>query len=333
MENYTQKPLLELLKAGKFPGESSQLKHVETVISNVFIFEKTVYKVYKNDSKFFNENFRNLADQKERFSFAENDFKWNQILSPSIYTHLAYVAVKDGEIVEVAKEEAEEILFVMRRVDTHCVLFEKLTSNKISEEDCFEIGRQFGENIQKIQNAPASPQNFSQLFKDRIQDLRAWMYYVPDYVPKEEVNTYCDYLDTFREQHQDWFNGQLSEEVTADGDFHSHNAVYIDGKFFLMDTYPPKEDWGLGHKHIAMYRIGVDIWGLTGKKEFFEAYIRGYEEGSSNVINRELDKVFVVYVAGIAVSYLYMLQQSDVTKIESAKKFHSFLMEYFQAIG
>ncbi|EKD58362.1 MAG: hypothetical protein ACD_56C00146G0021 [uncultured bacterium] len=332
MGKYTQKTLIELLKSGKFRDEISLHKHIETVISNVFIFEKKVYKVYKNDSDFFNKNFRNLAEKDERFAFTKKDFEWNKTLTPSVYSHITHVAVKDGVIIEVEKEEAEEILFVMERVDTQGVLFEKLISGRITKEDCYAIGKQLGESISKAQGTPTPQKDFSQLFKDRIKDLRDWMYHVPDHVSKEEVDAYCDYLDSLREKHADWFSDHLSKEVTADGDFHSHNAVYIDGKFLLMDTYPPKEEWGLGHKHIAIYRIGVDIWGLTGKKEFFEAFLQGYEKGSGSTINRELDKVFVVYVAGIAVSYLYMLQKSDITKLNPAKKFHNFLKEYFQSI-
>lgn len=333
MKNYSQKPLIELFKAGAFPRENSIPKHVETVISNVFIFDKNVYKFYKNDSEFFNKSFRNLAGNEERFSFTEKDYKWNSVLSPSIYARLAYIAVKEEGIVEVSSKEAEEVVMVMNKVDTHNVLFERLVNGNITEEDCFEIGKQLGESMKKVQVTLSHPPSFYNLFEERTKDLKVWISSVPDHIKEEEINTYISFLDNFRIQNKERFEGELTAEVVADGDFHSHNAVYSDKTFYLMDTYPPKEEWGLGHKFIPLYRMGVDIWGLTGKKEYFEALVRGYEVGNGVKVNRNLDNLYIVYAAGIAVSYHYMLQKSDSTKEEVSERLHNFLRKYFQTVS
>lgn len=333
MENYSQKTLVDLFKAGSFPGENSVPKHVETVISNVFIFEKNVYKFYKNDSEFFNKSFRNLADEEERFSFTEKDYKWNDTLSPSIYIRLANIVVRNGVIVEVdSRDEAEEILMIMNKIDTENVLFEKLISGEITREDCFEIGKQLGESLKKVQLPLQNPPSFYDLFEARTQDLKEWIGSVPDHIQEEEINTYISFLDNFRINNRERFENELTSEVVADGDFHSHNAVYSDKQFLLMDTYPPKEEWGLGHKLIPLYRMGVDVWGLTGKKEYFEAMIEGYEVGSESKVDRTLEQLYVVYSAGIAAPYLYMLQQNDSTKNEPAERFHNFLRTYFQTL-
>jgi aminoglycoside phosphotransferase family enzyme len=334
MKNYSQKNLIDLFKAGTFLGENGVPKHVETVISNVFIFEKNVYKFYKNDNDFFNKDFRNLADKEERFSFTEKDYKWNNTLSPSIYIRLANVIVRDGVIIEVdSREEAEEVLMIMNRVDTHNVLFEKLVSGNITWDDCFEIGKQLGESMKKVQVPLQNPPSFYSLFEERVKDLRGWMKSVPESIPVEEVDKYCDYLDRYRIDNREKFESQLTMEVVPDGDFHSHNAVYSQEGLYLMDTYPPKEEWGLGHKLIPLYRMGIDVWGITGKKDYFEALIEGYESGGNDIkVDRSLDKLYIVYVAGIAVPYLYMLQKTDPTKVEIAKRFHTFLRKYFQRV-
>lgn len=305
-------------------------KHIQTVISNVFIFDRKVYKFYKNDNDFFNKGFRDISGKTERFSFTEKDFKWNNTLSPSIYTSLKNVVVKDNAIVEVdSSPEAEEIVIVMNRVDTHDVLYEKLMDNRVTEEDCFEVGKQLAESMKKVQVALPQTYNFYDLFESRIKDLRDWIRSVTDHISIEESDSYCDYLEEFRNKNKSWFENELTAQVTTDGDFHSHNAIYSKGKFFLMDTYPPKEEWGIGHQLIALYRIGTDIWALSGKQEFFESFVKGYEASSGIKVDRKLDELFIIYASGIAVSYLYMLQRTDPEKKISAERFHNFVKGYF----
>ncbi len=330
---YSQKPLLELMKAGNFPGETGQPTHIQTVISNVFIFDDTVYKLYKNDNDFFNKGFRDLSAISDRFNFTEKDYNWNSTLSPSIHIRLAPVAVRDGAIVEVdSPDAAEELMIVMCKVDTNNVLYKKLTDGEITEEDCFEIGRQLGESMKKIQIKPAQPHNFYDSFRSRIQDVRIWIKSVTEYISAEESDAYCDFLEAFRTEHRSWFENELSAHVTTDGDFHSHNAIYAQGAFHLIDTYPPKESWGVGHRLIGMYRIGTDIWALSGKREFFESFIKGYEAGRGILVDRRLDDLYIIYASGIALSYLYMLQRTDPDKKESAERFHAFVREYFSKI-
>lgn len=331
--DYSQKPLIELMKAGKFPGETGVPKHIETVISNVFLFDKKVYKFYKNDNDFFNKGFRDISAKADRFAFTEKDYHWNHTLSPSIYTGLINVAVKDGAITEVATTaEADELVIVMNKIDANDMLHEKLVAGKISAEDCFKIGQQLAESMKRVQVTLPQTYNFYDLFESRIKDLRDWIRSVTDYISLEESNSYCDFLEEFRNKNKDWFENELSAEVTTDGDFHSHNAIYSKGTFYLMDTYPPKEAWGISHQLIAPYRIGTDIWALSGKQEFFESFIKGYEASSGITVDRRLDNLYIMYASGIAVSYLYMLQTTDPDKKESAENFHKFVKDYFAKI-
>lgn len=331
--SYFQKPLLGLLKEGKVSGEMGQHskpRHIETVISNVFIFDTKVYKVYKNDNDFFNASFRDISTKENRFSFSKKDFAWNNTLSPSIYTELVGVRVTNDAIeYAVPEEEAEELVIVMNRINTEDILFQRLNRKDLSRDDCHRIGKQFAESFKKIQKRLPG-HNYFDLYGNRIADLRSFILLVTEYISAEESGAYCDFMDRVRLKHEDWFTSTLSEEVSTDGDFHSHNALFSNGSFYLMDTYPPKEEWGAGHPLIGLYRIGVDIWALSGEKEFFEAFIKGYEEGSGTVVDRTLEDMYIMYGGGIMVSYLYMLQRTDPDKKEAAERFHAFLRNYFQ---
>lgn len=327
--NYSQKQLVDLINSGHLFDESYFPKHIQTVISNVFVFENKVYKFYKNDNDFFNKTFRNLFDKDERFYFTEKDFAWNNSLSPSIYLELKSISVKDGQIIEVSRDQAEEILMVMNRVDTTDVLYEKLVADEISKEDCLTIGKQLGESMKKVQTQLSKHYNFFDLFDSKIKDQKNWISSVSENIPLEESKSYSDYLENYRLDNRNWFEKELSEGVTVDGDFHSNNALFSNKNFYLMDTYPPKEDWNIGYKLNGLYRLGTDIWAITGKKELFESLIDGYEESIGIKINRKLDEFYILYAAGISMPYLYMLSHSDPEKKQIAERYHMFVRDYF----
>lgn len=325
---YSQKPLIELLRLGKLPGETSLPKHIETVISNVFVFEKTVYKIYKNDNAYVNQNFRDISYRNDRFTFTQRDCDWNHTLSPTIYLKTEGVRVKDGMVEICSTEDAEELAIVMNRINMADVLYEKLLNHHITEENAFLIGKQYAENIKKIQT-PIIHGNYYHDFNNRIPDLREWMESSAENISVEESGKYCNYLDSFLKDRRELFEGQLSTTMTNDGDIHSHNAVFTNDQLYLIDTFPPKEEWIRGHPHISLYRLGSDIYALSGSKELFEAYLKGCEE-SGAVLNRELDHFYIIYASGIMISYQYLLAANDEHHMKAAQTYHSFIKKYFE---
>ncbi|MBI2097698.1 MAG: hypothetical protein HYT46_02075 [Candidatus Vogelbacteria bacterium] len=327
---YSQKSLIELIKSGGFPGETSIPKHIETVISNVFLFDQKVYKLYKNDNEFFNKGFRDISGKAERFDFTHRDFIWNQTLSPSIYLRLYSVALEGGQVVtNVPNEQAEELIIEMNRINEEDVLFEKLVHGKVSEKDCFLLGEQLANNLQKVKERLTESHNYYEIFKTRVSDLRNFIKPVEEYVSNKEARTYCDFLDAFVEKNRNWFDGELSGQLVYGGDMHSHNAVFSNKQLYLMDTFPPKEIWRIEHRLVPLYRIGMDLWVLSDKQEMFENFVHGYERKSGIKVDRRLDNLYVIWASAIMVSYLYMLQRIDPSKKEAAKKFHKFIRDYF----
>lgn len=322
--DYSQAKLIELFKAGEFPGELGVPKHIETFISNVFLFDSHVYKFYKNDNQYFNENFRNIASKERRFDFSTRDFHWNNAVSPNIYTELIGVSCNDSAITIVDIENADELVIKMNRIDMSDVLFEKLIHNKITKEDAFTIGKGLGESLAKVRKPLPQKFNYFNVFTERIADAKAWMESIPE-LSKEEIEVYTSYLINFKEAHKDLFENVLSNEMAYGGDIHSHNALYSNGTFFLMDTFSPKDDWLIEYHGVPAYRIAVDMWSLTGNKELFESCIQGYEQTSGLTINRELDAFYTLYAMTITAPYHYMLQQTDDTKTKATARVHAFI--------
>lgn len=327
---YSQKPLIKELVSGRIPGETEAPKHIETVISNVFLFGKRVYKLYKNDSKFFNEKFRDISGREERFDFTKKDFERNHALSPNIYTRIAGVKLGErGVEFNVAEDAADDLVIGMNRMDSKNILFERLMSNDLTEEDCFQMGRQLAESLTRIRQSKPKGHDYFELFKERIIDTREWIRSIAESIPAEETGRWCDYMEEFRIGHESEFKGQLSNEIEFGGDIHSHNAVYADGTLNLIDTYPPKEEWLIEHELVPLYRVATDIWALSGNKGWFEATLRGYEKARGRAIDRAFDSINIVYAASIMVSYLFMLQRSDPAKKIAANRYLAFMREYF----
>lgn len=324
--SYSQQPLIAALAAGRISGETTLPKRIETVISNVFVFPEKVYKFYKNDNEFFNAGFRDISSKAGRFAFTEKDFAWNNTLSPSIYIEISGIALKEDTAVLAPQEQAEELVIIMRKVDTNDILFEKILGNQVSVNEYRLIGEQLAENLKKIQEPVTN--NFYNSFLERIEDIRVWMRSAPPEMPQEEAQSYCDLLVAFTEKNRHLFETDFSLDVTTDGDFHSHNALYEKETLRLMDTFPPKDAWGVGHRLFPFFRIGVDIWALSSDTQKFEAFRRGYETASGTSIDERLFDAFVVYVSCIAVSYLYMLALTDQEKRMPAERFHAFLRTF-----
>ena len=331
---YSQKPLIELMKLGKIPGEDAVPRHIETVISNVFLFPERAYKVYKYDNAFFNESFRDISGKDARFDFTRKDFAWNRALSPSIYLELKGVSLRDGSLaVGEPVDGADELMFVMNRIDAKDVLFEKLMNGSITTDDAYIIGRQLAADLQAVRVEPVTGVNYFELFEQEIEDLRAWIQGLSEAgLPKEEWSAWLGYLERFRTENRAWHEGELSSQVAQSGDKHSQNAIFTQGVFSLMDTYPPKEDWKLAHELTMFYRIGADIWAL-GSRKIFESYRLGYEESINQKVDHRLEAPLIVYSASIMMAYLYSLQKSDPGKRDATAKYHAFLHDYFQSVA
>lgn len=329
---YSQKSLIRLFKIEGPEGERNFVNHIETVISNVFVFEETVYKVYKNDNDFFNKAFKDLSLRPDRFDFTKKDFAWNQKLNGAIYLSLIPVRVRKQRLEVCTEEEAEELLAKMKRVDPRDVLFERLMRDEVTEDECFSMGKQFAEHFKKIRALEVPSVNYHENFGRRINDLHEWAGAVEEYIPKKEWRDYARFLESFRDRHREWFEKELGTQMAHGGDVHSHNITFSKGVLYLMDTYPPKDEWLIQHHLVPLYRIGTDIWALSGDLDLFEAFVKGYEIGMGEAVDRRLDDLFIIYASAIAVSYLYMLQKADPEKKESARRFHHFIRSHFEKV-
>ncbi len=321
---YSQKPLLEFLHAGKISDESGTPKHTETVISNVYLFNERVYKVYKNDNSFFNTSFHDLSVKRDRFVFSKSDFEWNQRLTKELYLHLLGVRVGNDRIQFVDEQDAEELIFITKRMPADTTLFDLIMKGDLATNDFYEIGKQFAQREKNfIWNGVMPDESLLGTMLERYDDIVEFIKVV------EKISTL---------EKETWTN-QLKELITrvythdSSGvsicfDIHSLNAFYVDQTLYPFDTHPPKDTWRFGPALLSLYRLATDVLAFAGKKEF-DAVISGYHEYLKREMpTQENSRLFVIYASLIMVSYLYMLGITDTDKQGAAVKYHNFLTHY-----
>ena len=87
------------------------------VISNVFILENRVYKIYKDGNDFYNKNFRDISTKEKRFDFTKMDFDWNRNLTKNIYLELKGCRLNRGSVEFVDFNFADELAIVMKKFE------------------------------------------------------------------------------------------------------------------------------------------------------------------------------------------------------------------------
>ena len=183
--------LISDLEQNKVLGFNNPDKTIETLLSKIFFFGKKVLKLYKWDKAFYGD----LSDIDFRKQFIAEDFFWNNIACPEIYTKLLALKYNNGKWQESSIEQADDLCIVMNKLksqesftdfaekDISFNVLEKLVSNIIQKQ------RKTME-LRKKELSGLLSQNLKDIEKQEIEDLRDWAYMAADLLPKEKVKNY-----------------------------------------------------------------------------------------------------------------------------------------------
>jgi aminoglycoside phosphotransferase family enzyme len=324
---YSQKPLLSFFLDGKVPNESGMPIHIETVISNVFLFPERVYKIYKDDNTFFNQHFRDISDRATRFAFTKSDFEWNQQLSPELYLVLRAVkAGNNGVEYGDSPEQTEELVCITKRMPESTSFFSVLHRHELDTDDFASIGKQFGlrETQAVFQDAPI--ETFADNVMTRVHDAENWVSdgVLDEWVSSRELQQWLAYLRTTA--------AALVEDKTQTLDFcfdlHSLNAFYVEGTLIPFDTSPPKESWRFGPTAINAYRLATDIRVYAGEAAY-QSFLSGYTSTSTRPpLKPDEERLWVVYASLIMIQYLFFLGKTDPDKLSASHAYLAFLRAF-----
>lgn len=322
------------MRKGRLAGQSVVPEYIETPISHVFLFTDEVYKVYKEDSVFFNTNFRDISSVQSRLTFSESDFSWNHRLSPDIYLGLKGLSIgASGQVVLIDKPfpaTLTEVACVTKRLRTEDLLYARLRTDTGGDLDFYSLGRDFAQSENAFTDDESIPA------KSPLEDMQSRIIDI-DHWGSETMRD----IDSFV-----WKKGMKYLEDSADGllasessgleycfDVHMFNAFIFENHLRLFDTSPPKQGWKFGASPINVYRLASDIYALVGV-DAYHSFLRGYQKSSIRQPLRPEQEIFwLVYASMIMVPYLYMLARSDKEKHSAAEIYKEFLQEKLERVA
>jgi len=332
MDNY--KKIIDSFLNGEVEGveEKSLIpEHIETQISHIFLFPKTVYKICKRDNIFFNQHFRDLADLKTRIDFYKSDFFENNYFSPEVYLSVYGVNILDDKVVISENiDDAEDVVMKMRRIDLRYNLSQLLHEKSLTEEDFKSMGYQQTKAVDLYPHQPKTLESYYDIFQRRLDDLRNWMYSASDYFSKEKTDEIVKILRDYLEKNKEEFFSFDKSKYVVSLDNHSDNIFYQNAKMFFLDIYPPKEDWMIVSPWTNIYRPATDILILMGEK-YARAFIQGYKDYYGS-LNEDHELFYFIYSAAIQAVSLHNLSCNNSTKLEDSKIYKKFILENIEKI-
>ncbi len=269
--------LIEAFEQGKVEGTETIVNTIDTAISKVFIGKHKVYKVYHKENSFFG----NLGDPAYRKEFYNQDFSWNQIMSPHVYLKLHPVKFKGSKFVAVPDKEAEDYFIEMMLVDTTATVSHLLLSEKLSSENVKKIAKAFNERIKKLNKEKLNElssikKSWYELWEKRLDDLEKFSLeqsLIKSDLLKRAINALRKQL-----KESNYFKDYQHSKLSVGIDGHSDNVILSNDQINFLDIFLVRENWRLIDPHFDICRIAADIDAL-GQSELVPVL---YENSSHN---------------------------------------------------
>jgi aminoglycoside phosphotransferase family enzyme len=250
--------LLQAFAENKVTDVQPILKVIDTQLSRVFIGSNRVYKVYRRSAAFFG----NLSDDTFRRKFYQEDFSWNQQMSPQVYLALRPVAFIDGFYCTVSDGEAQDFIIEMALVDTSRTLSALLLQHKVHSQDMerlIQVMSQRGARLteEKKEEILQISKSWSKLYELRLQDLENFSA-LQSTIPRDVMQRAVAALRKHY-AHSTYFREYSPDALGAGIDGHSDNVLLIGEDIIFIDVLLVEERWRPIDPFFDVCRLAVDI--------------------------------------------------------------------------
>jgi len=301
--------LQEAFEQGKVAGISGMPERIiETLISKLYFFGDDVYKVYKYNKAFFGD----FSDSQFRHDFYNDDFTWNNTMSPDIYLELKQV-----------EEYGNDYYIHMKRIDDTQTLLNLVKENNFKKEDLELITEELFKRTEKLTELKKA--DLKDLFEMPYVDLdlrnlgttRDWLRMGEEIIPKEEADALISKLKKFIET-SSYFKDFKSDSYLASVDNHGGNILFSDNKVNFIDSMPPMRIWRMQSDAYSISRPATDLEVLVGK-EYSDVMFKKFEEVRNTKLDPKMRAYLQTVAALIQAPYMYVLKETEL-----ANKFWDF---------
>ena len=234
-------------------------KTIETIISKIFFYNETVYKIYKYKKFFFGD----FASSEFRKNFYGEDFYWNNKMAPNVYLALRGVKKSGKKYKFTELADAEDFFIKMKKFDDNKNLTNLLLNGEVSGS---ELARVAEEMILRLRDLTKSRKSrYTAYFHRDLMDIhfedlegdRNLMYMISDFVLKSKVDKIIDAVKAASAK-DDYYKRFNSNNLSVLIDNHADNIVFLNNQIEFIDVLPPKESWRVGDLNFAVCRLATD---------------------------------------------------------------------------
>ena len=309
-----------------------QPEHIQTMISHVFLFPKTVYKFYRKDNENFNKMFVDLSGE-ARKKFYEDDFFYNHYFNPNVYQKLLGINVdEEVHLAEVSNQIYDRVIQMARLALSHN-LTTQLLQGSLKEADFRKIGLEMTKMIAEFPHPLKTKKNYYEIMFGFIKDVEGWTYLADPLIPKKEAEEIMDAVYTFLEQRRDFFSQYTEKDFVVAIDNHSDNIFYDNDEVSFIDVFLPKESWRIVMPFYSSSRPALDVLVLSGQRNS-DAMLRGYYDYYGDApVDPKLYYFYMIYHALVKGPYLLILAKEGGKRQEEGMRYWDFIKSSISKIG
>ncbi len=314
----------EKVKVNGFYSPADQV--IESAISKLFFYGNRVFKVYKCEKYFFGD----FSSPEFRREFYQEDFHWNHVMAPEIYTALKGVEEANGVYKRTDLKRAKDFYIEMRKVDASKNLTNLLGAKQVSPEDLEKITIEMALRVQNLSQSakeklrPLTKRGLFDLLRADLKDIRQFAYTADPKLPKAKSDEVMDALEDVCLK-EEYFKNFDSENLSIALDNHSDNILFLQGSVEFIDIMPPKENWRVTDPYYNICRPATDVTVISGP-EGAEAMYQAYEKIAPGIPN-SVKTIYEIRSSMIRAPYFYILDKPDL-----AQKYLSFAESKLQTL-
>ena len=307
--------LIDLFSQGKIPDFSHPSdKTIETFISKLFFSSDTVIKIYKNKKYFFAD----LKTLKTRRQFFEEDFCWNNKMSPTISQQLQGMKKQGSTWKKTNLSSAEDFYIKMRRIDdtknlTNLLLSKKVTSRQLSTMTTAMLTKlnELSSEQKMFLNQLRKKWPLREYQAMDSEDNKAWAHSASPALPKSRTNAIISKLKRAYKQIPYFQSLNMSDIIFAI-DSQSDNILILNNKIEFLDIMPPKESWRIQDLFFTISRPATDAVVLAGPS-YAKAVYKALAKHKP-LPPKEVQTVYEIKSALIKAAYMYILNKPKIAQ-------------------